>query len=157
MHIQYLIAFTAIFVYMLQPSVSFYIPESSSTAKASPLALRQEGYTYCVSQPAGTCIIAYIIYAASTCPLDIQLLSNDCQMAIGGKRHMERDASPDDVQTSSLVTSPVTKFSVKYIADDEPAEIKADGHAVVWNSANRPGKTIWTGTFACHLKTPSYE
>lgn len=157
MYSQYLIVLTAIFISMLHPSVGFYIPESSSTAIASALDPRQEGYTYCVPQPAGMCIIAYIVHSESTCPLDIQLLSNDCEMAIGGKRHMERNASPDDVQTSSMVTSPITRFSVKYIADDQPAEIKADGSSVVWASANRPGKTIWTGTFACHLKAPSYE
>ncbi|KAI9642646.1 hypothetical protein NHQ30_009451 [Ciborinia camelliae] len=131
--------------------------KSFSPSTPSSLALRQEGYRYCVSQPVGTCIIAYIVNPQASLPLEILLISNDCEMAMGGARNLARDASPVGMQTASLVTSPVTVFTVEYQTDDLPAEIKANGTNVDWTMANSTvssGRTIWTGTFSCHLKKP---
>ncbi|APA15837.1 hypothetical protein sscle_15g106070 [Sclerotinia sclerotiorum 1980 UF-70] len=101
---------------------------------------------------AGTCTIAYIINHKDPLPLSIQILENNCENGIGGKKHLPINATPDDIETDPMQTSPTTKFTVEYIADDKPARIKADGKEMFWRSADKGDRMIWTAPFDCHLR-----
>ncbi|QSZ32467.1 hypothetical protein DSL72_002041 [Monilinia vaccinii-corymbosi] len=153
MYAQYLIAFTAIFAAMFNLCAGFYIPEqSASDATTLPLAPRQEGFTYCVPNQAGKCIIAYLVTPGAKSPIRIELFTSDCQNMIGGKYSIDENASPNDIETTSYATSPTTKFTVKHAKEDKPADIKADGTKMVdWVRADREGKRIWTTNFVCHM------
>ncbi|CAD6448995.1 2ebb8c1f-0081-4c0b-971d-866e7703cfa9 [Sclerotinia trifoliorum] len=152
---QQLIPFTAFLAGIFHLTLGLYIPESfsaSATLSLTSLTPRQVGYTYCHTEQAGTCTIAYIINHKEALPLSIQILDNNCENGIGGKKYLLINATPDDIETDPIQTSPTTKFTVEYIADDKPARIKADGKEMFWRSADKGGKKIWTAPFDCHLR-----
>ncbi|KAF7877426.1 hypothetical protein EAF04_001103 [Stromatinia cepivora] len=155
MYNQKLTAFPILLAGIFHLTLGLYIPESSPTSTPlsfASLTPRQLGYTYCHTEQEGTCTIAYIINCKEALPLSIQILDNNCENGIGGKKHLAINATPDDIETDPRQTSPTTKFMVEYVADDKPAKIKADGKELFWRSADKGGKKIWTAPFDCHMQ-----
>lgn len=154
MYSQYLNACIIIFAGVSQLSTALYIPESFSAASVPPLAPRQEGFPGCFKHPEGTCSITYIIDPTQgDTPIEIQLLSPDCESGIGGATQLTKDTFPPDVQTTPLITSPITSLTVKYVAEDEPAEVKMDGiDGMHWTRADKKGKKIWAAPFPCNMR-----